>query len=110
MEGASCYVNYTKPVGAIGVVWKVKDSGGSVLIGPEGYNCDISGYNCEYDLIIPQSCWNYDSSKLLLNPDEPGGDLYWKCYNGTEWVTLLYTNEGDGNMFEEAIWWKKLKV
>jgi hypothetical protein len=91
----SCFENYTKPSDSYGALWKVRDDGTNVG----------GGYGHINYLDITQSCWDYNPVKLLLNPDEPGGVLYWKCYaNNNSWSQL---RPSDGQyMFEDAILWK----
>lgn len=78
-EGNYIYFNYTKPVGAVGALWKVKDGSGSAI------------------LKIPPTCWNSNSNKLMLRiysitdyptPSWACGDkspcytVIWSCYIG----------------------------
>lgn len=97
--GSSCDVNYTKSAGTIGAIWQVYDSS------PATCNPYVYTGNMIRNVTIPDSCWNAHPTKLLLNMDEPGGDLFWKCYNGTEWIVILNTCDGSSHMFEEAIYW-----
>ena len=99
--GLTLSINYTKPADAKGALWVTKDDG-SRGCGWTIYGENAGGTN---SIAIPNSCWKAYPNKIALNLDEPGGDLYWKCYNGTGWTTLIYSCDGSGYMFEEAIYW-----
>lgn len=84
-EGNYIYFNYTKPVGAVGALWKVKDGSGNAI------------------LKIPSTCWNSNSNKLILriysisdypSPNWACGDnkpcytVVWSCYIGGKYSSL----------------------
>lgn len=87
-------VTYIKPKSATGAEWKTKDS----------YNTN--------NFIIPQDCWDYNSTNLklrYLSTDGGGGtrDVQWFCYNGV-WKTLEDAPAGtkpNSAIYEEAIIW-----
>lgn len=91
----SCLVNYTKPALSIGATWQVKDDGTFA-------DC---GLQPTRNVTIPDECWDADATKLLLNPDEPFGVLYWKCWNSTAYITASNTCSDARYMFEEGIYW-----
>ena len=78
------YFNYTKPSNVIGALWKCSEIPSPV------------------NVTIPKDCWDYDNDKLLLYTDIYGGcgDINFFCYNGS-WK-LVY---GDGDFYEEGIYW-----
>ncbi|MFH1173689.1 MAG: LamG-like jellyroll fold domain-containing protein, partial [archaeon] len=85
------YINYTKPAGALNTsFWQVKDEQGTA------------------NLTIAQSCWDYDSTTLMLSASSTcslgfGDTISWACYNGT-WKNLrgyFYKNI----LYEEAMFW-----
>ena len=92
--GAGClaYVNYTKPIYSLSSsLWLVKD------------DCDI------VNLTIPQSCWDYSSTKIILNSFYVGfqeGVINWSCYNG-DWISVRSSSPPTfcGPIYEEAMWW-----
>lgn len=91
------YVNYTIPLHATlsKPYWRV-------------------AYGWDYELVdknitLSDSCWNYALLTNNLQLDYasrryPYGDVYFACYNGTDWTTL--DSYGDLPLREEAIWWE----
>lgn len=105
------FINYTKPAGVSELsLWKVKD-----------------GKNTRY-LMIPSSCWNYDSTKLVFNVTSVSSlsqramcgswtrcyGVEWVCQAPTvggqvQWVSLLKdissSDSAYKNVYEEGMMW-----
>jgi hypothetical protein len=85
------YMNYTKPMGAIGAVWQVKH--GSVWASSNKTICQPPAYN----VTIPSSCYNAYSDRLVLRfmsrinpaPQTSQGE----CYTGSSWVAIATNTE-----------------
>jgi len=87
---ASYDVNYTKPVGAFGAIWQVKDWVGIA------------------NLTVPDSCWSYSSTTLTFTVNAPSGtdDKQWFCRNATTNVLLRGVFPTINQpLYEEAIYW-----
>lgn len=96
------YINYTKPVDtSIISLWQVHD---------------YASADTTVNLTIPQSCWNYNTSTLMLRTVSGISHFVfsipfveWDCYDGS-WVLLRYSSgysSGKNYIYEEAMWWGK---
>jgi hypothetical protein len=86
-EGFDMYVNYTKPVGASSSsLWQIK--------------VGITTTN----LSIPSTCWNYNSSTLIMkmNAQTFPNEANVSCYDGAFEVLGTYVTDA---MYEDAMWW-----
>ncbi len=89
-SGEWLYINYTKPINAIGnTSWEVKDSQGQA------------------NLTIPDSCFDYDEGTLevrvKVSSGGAGSHTIWECFNSS-WITLRDSNPSE-NCHEEGMWW-----
>jgi len=94
------YFNYTQP--------SVFDKTKSKL-----YIKDITG---SYQLVIPESCWAYNSNALsfrvyihLYNCPIDSAMIDWQCYDGSNWNTIRNSKSQCGSfyteIYEEAMVW-----
>ena len=93
---SNMYINYTKPTGANNnSKWQAK------------FYIDFSAVTANYS--IPQACWDYDSTKLILRINDwynaigDSGD-YLYCYSGS-WTSVYTTQTIGHNFYEEAMIW-----
>lgn len=87
------YINYSKPTRATNESrWKIRDNNGQV------------------NLTINKSCWDYDSSKIVLRVEssEPIQDTVWYCFNGS-WMELRRGTTFNG-IYEEAMMWNYIPL
>ncbi len=96
LGGSYIYMNYTKPKGAIGAEWQVKD-------GKNTSNLTIP-FNClEQDILWLSAL----SSQSALPPFTYGSR--WSCYNGTDWKVLKEAGIDRIEyhyIYEEAVFWE----
>ncbi len=90
-NNALLYINYSKPLNLVSnnSFWTFWNS---------------TAYE---NISVPNQCWDYDSSKLVLLVNIPDGsgntDFY--CFNtSSEWNHLL-REASDERLYEEAMWW-----
>lgn len=87
--GTIKYVNYSIPLGATNAsLWQVR----------------VEAVN---NVTIPQTCWSYNSSKLMLAIFGNGTLPYYpttRCYNGSDW-TYMNVSFLNNLVYEEAMWW-----
>lgn len=88
-SGSYAYVNYTKPMTAVGAKWQIKALGQSLT---------------NYSII--DSCFSYDSEKILLRirADAGSGDRGFDCFNGT-WFDINSGGTSSASIYEEGIYW-----
>ena len=90
------FINYTKPTGATSAYWQVKDDYQYVR-------------NQDYNLSIPDACWNANPTKLQLKVNSTFGPLInWLCYNGNSWQALRTSPGTATQIYEEAIIWNPI--
>lgn len=82
-------INYTKPAGAVGALWQVKDSSGVK------------------NLTIPSECWNAFPNKLkirIVSSNWPENQyVKWGCWDGSNFQFL--EEAPLSNVYEESLWW-----
>jgi hypothetical protein len=95
---AYLHINYTKPKNSYGGIWKVKY---------ERLTTTVTN-----NVTIPQSCWNYNASRLelLLESSCPGGgvcvdSVYGYCKNSTGWQKIINSYATGAVIYEEAMYW-----
>lgn len=80
------YINYTKPVAAIGGIWEV------------GYSDGVT------NITIPDACWNYSSTVVALRISQISTNVNNEtCFTGAGWPTLFTSDYMD--IYEEAMIW-----
>lgn len=86
------YINYTKPINATNGLWQIKD---------------------DYQIInisIPNACFQQNILQLRVNSwATPTAYLDYRCYNGTNFTSLL-TNPSAYGFYEEAMIWNILNI
>lgn len=85
------YMNYSKPGAPKRNLsyWTVKDGAGKV------------------NLSIPENCWDQNPLQFRATSDLRNVEPYhsWSCWNGSSWKVLRSGNDGEGKLFEEAMYW-----
>ena len=94
------YINYTKPSGSLNnSFWQVVDG-----------RDDLFGWDI-HNLTIPSDCWNAYSDKLSfdvynhLNGVSGKREIYWYCYNSSDWYLLRSVTIISSMLYEESMWW-----
>ena len=86
------YINYSKPSKAVGAIWNITER-------------DTCTGN--YNVTIPDSCFNYHPTRLILrissNTGTNGADPY--CYDGA-WQQVIETGCTNQWIYEESIHWQ----
>jgi hypothetical protein len=90
------YMNYTKPIGALGGTWRTRDS-------------------WENNLSIPSSCWNYNTTTVILRAESEWtwsdgritihGHSRWYCYDGAWSILRDVYYIGGGKLYEDGVFW-----
>lgn len=87
-NNATIYINYSKPTGALNTsTWNIKD------------------IERDENNTLPQSCWSYNSTTLILKSVsyDSGNKVSWYCFNGS-WYRIASAIIS-GNIYEESMNW-----
>lgn len=87
------FINYSKPTGATGAIWQVKDAS-------------------LRNLTVTTGCYDLYPTKILLLARSVGGarDVFWFCYNNSPGYSFLGSDLSERNIYEEAIYWNLTNI
>jgi hypothetical protein len=120
------YINYTKPVNAMGATWYTKDFVASKtwplplgcwnrtkimlrvnMYDQPGMDTGVTQYECN------DGAWQYQGGSsaetaYFFEQNLTGtlGTVSWQCKNATDWITLRKSNDTTDTAFEEAMNWR----